>query len=257
MPIFLFFIAHWFLSLFSQTFFHHRYAAHRMFTLSPFWERFFYLFTFVTQGSSFLVPRAYAVLHRRHHVFSDTAEDPHSPHFHGDPFRMMWQTKIAYSNLVRRKDVPSPQFGANLPEWEALDRFGDSMYVRILWGTLYSCFYIYFASTFWLYLLLPVHFLMGVFHGAIVNWCGHRYGYRNFSLQDQSKNTLPVDFLMLGELFQNNHHRFPNRVRFAFRWFEFDPIYPVIRLFQVLKILRLKPAEPVSRRGRDSIAVTV
>ena len=30
------------------------------------------------------------------------------------------------------------------------------------------------------FLLLPVHFLMGPFHGAIVNWAGHKYGYRNF-----------------------------------------------------------------------------
>ncbi|HET6267738.1 MAG TPA: acyl-CoA desaturase, partial [Acidobacteriota bacterium] len=29
-----FFIGHWFLSLFCQTFFLHRYAAHRMFTMS-------------------------------------------------------------------------------------------------------------------------------------------------------------------------------------------------------------------------------
>ena len=156
---------------------------------------------------------------------------------------MMWQTKNAYSNLVTGKTVPPAQFSANLPEWPALDRLGDSMYMRILWGTLYSCFYIYFASSFWLYLLLPVHFLMGVFHGAIVNWCGHLYGYRNFSLHDRSLNTIPIDLLMLGELFQNNHHKFPTRSRFAFRWFEFDPVYPVIRLLSFLRILQLQPAK--------------
>jgi stearoyl-CoA desaturase (delta-9 desaturase) len=242
MPILLFFVAHWFLSLFSQTFFHHRYAAHKMFVLTPFWERFFYIVAFITQGSSFLVPRAYAVLHRMHHAFSDTEEDPHSPHFFKDPMRMMWQTKNAYSDLVTRKTIPPPQLSANLPEWNALDRYGDSIYTRILWGTLYSCFYIYFASSFWFYLLLPVHFLMGVFHGAIVNWCGHLYGYRNFQLNDRSRNTLPVDFLMLGELFQNNHHRFPTRSGFAFRWFEIDPVYPVIRLMHSLRILKLQPA---------------
>src|SRR5687768_5142578 len=116
MPIFIFFVAHWFLSLFSQTFFHHRYAAHKMFVMSPFWERFFYFFAFLTQGSSFLVPRAYAVLHRMHHAFSDTKDDPHSPHFFKDPMRMMWQTKNAYSDLVTGKTVPPDQFSANLPE---------------------------------------------------------------------------------------------------------------------------------------------
>ena len=45
MAIAVFFLGHWFLSLFSQTFFLHRYVAHKMFTMSKFWERFFYIFT--------------------------------------------------------------------------------------------------------------------------------------------------------------------------------------------------------------------
>ena len=68
MPIFIFLFSHWFLSLFSQTFFLHRYGAHRMFTLSRPAERMFYFLTFITQGASFLVPRAYAILHRMHHA---------------------------------------------------------------------------------------------------------------------------------------------------------------------------------------------
>ena len=113
MAILIFFRAHWFLSMFMQTFFLHRYAAHRMFALSRFAERFFYLLTFVSQGTSFLVPRAYAVLHRMHHAFSDTAQDPHSPHFFTGPLRMMWQTKLVYAALVTRNLAPAPQFGAD------------------------------------------------------------------------------------------------------------------------------------------------
>src|ERR1700738_1977805 len=75
----IFFVAHWQLSVFFQTFFLHRYGAHRMFTMSKGWERFFYLCTYVAQGSSFLSPRGYAILHRMHHAYSDTPQDPHSP----------------------------------------------------------------------------------------------------------------------------------------------------------------------------------
>jgi stearoyl-CoA desaturase (delta-9 desaturase) len=250
MTILAFFIAHWFLSLFSQTFFHHRYGAHRMFGLSHFAERAFYLVAFVTQGTSFLVPRAYAVLHRMHHAFSDTERDPHSPHYATNPLRMMWQTKLQYGGLVQRTIVPAPGLAAGVPEWEALDRFGDSMYTRFGWGLLYFWFYWEFATSPWLFLLLPVHFLMGVIHGAIVNWCGHRYGYRNFAIDDKSRNTLPIDFLMMGELYQNNHHSHPTRQKFAVRWFEFDPTYPVIWLFKQLRVIRPAPTALQTRNTR-------
>jgi stearoyl-CoA desaturase (delta-9 desaturase) len=238
MAILLFFVSHWYLSLFCQTFFLHRYGSHRMFRLSPFAERFFYLLTFISQGPSFLVPRAYAVLHRMHHAFSDTERDPHSPHFFTDPLRMMWRTKLVYAGLVERTITPMPELAANTPEWESLDRFGDSMYTRTLWAALYFCFYCRFAASAWLFALLPVHFVMGVLHGAIVNWCGHRYGYRNFAIRDKSRNTLPVDFLMMGELYQNNHHAYPSRPHFAVRRFEVDPAYPVIVALRRFGIIR-------------------
>ena len=79
MAIALFFLVHWHLSVFCQTFFLHRYGAHSQFTMGPRWQRFFYLLTYVSQGASFLHPRAYAILHRMHHAYSDTERDPHSP----------------------------------------------------------------------------------------------------------------------------------------------------------------------------------
>jgi len=58
MAVLIFLILHWYLSLFGQTFYLHRYSAHKMFTMSPFWEKYFYIFTWVTQGSSYLNARA-------------------------------------------------------------------------------------------------------------------------------------------------------------------------------------------------------
>src|SRR6185295_14734614 len=83
------------------------------------------------------------------------------------------------------------------------------------------------------------HYVMGPIHGAIVNWCGHRYGYRNFENGDDSKNTLAFDFVTLGELFQNNHHKYGMSPNFAVRRFEMDPCYQAMRLFSWLRIIDL------------------
>ena len=67
MIILAFFLAHWYLSVLMQTLFLHRYAAHQMFTMSSRWGKVFYVLTFIGQGSSFLSPRAYGIMHRLHH----------------------------------------------------------------------------------------------------------------------------------------------------------------------------------------------
>lgn len=242
MPILIFFLAHWFLSLFSQTFFLHRYSSHKMFKMSPFWERFFYFLLFISQGSSFLNPRAYAILHRMHHAYSDTVKDPHSPHFFRDVFGMMWATKNMYVAYLLHKVEPEPAFRGNYPEWSLIDRIGDNWFSRIAFGVGYTAFYLAFATHWWMFLLLPIHFLMGPVHGAIVNWCGHKYGYSNHDNDDHSKNSLPWDFLMMGELFQNNHHKRPNSPKFSSRWWEFDPTYPIMKVLHWMHIIRIRKA---------------
>jgi len=220
-----------------------------MFTMSPFWEKFFYIFTWFCQGSSYLSPRAYGILHRMHHAFSDTEKDPHSPHHADNLFTMMWKTKDIYNDYFRFKITPEERFSVGIPEWGAFDKFADSYASRIGWGTLYVIIYFLCITVFhlpythWLmYFLLPIHFLMGPVHGAIVNWSGHMYGYSNFDNNDKSKNSLVLDFLMLGELFQNNHHKLPKRANFAVKWFEFDPTYPVVKLLHFVRIIKLKEA---------------
>jgi stearoyl-CoA desaturase (Delta-9 desaturase) len=238
-----FFLVHWQVSVFCQTFFLHRYGAHRMFSMSKGWERFFHLFTYVCQGPSYLVPRGYAVLHRMHHAFSDTERDPHSPRNYPNALTMMLATKKHYDDYAYYREQPEARFDGGVPEWRALDRFSQSWVTRIAWIGAYACFYYQFATSPWQWLLLPFQCVLGPIHGAIVNWCGHRYGYSNFENGDDSKNTLPFDFVTLGELFQNNHHMFGMSPNFAARWFEVDPTYMVIRGLAAVGIIRIETSQ--------------
>jgi stearoyl-CoA desaturase (delta-9 desaturase) len=211
-----------------------------MFKMGPVSEKFFYLFLLFSQGSSFLNPRAYAILHRMHHAYSDTEKDPHSPHFFKDVFRMMIATKNMYLNYLKYKIQPEPAFQGDYPEWPLVDKIGDSWLWRLSCAAFYITFYVVFATQWWMFLLLPFHFLMGPIHGAIVNWCGHKYGYSNYDNHDHSKNSLPWDFLLMGELFQNNHHKKPNSPNFGLKWWEFDPTYPVMKTLHWMRIIRIK-----------------
>jgi len=239
MPVIIFFIAIWYLSLFAQTFFHHRYASHGAFRMSRRWEKVFFVFSYITQGSHYMSPRAYAIMHRLHHAYTDTEQDPHSPNFSSNIFSMMLRTRRIYTEIFKERIPVEEKFTKNLPEWKAMDRWANSTLSRGLWVAAYLLFFAAFATSAWQYLLLPVIAGMGAFHGAIINWFAHKFGYRNFILKNTSENLFSVDILMLGESYHNNHHKRPSAINFGVRWHELDPVYPVILLFNWLGIIQV------------------
>jgi stearoyl-CoA desaturase (delta-9 desaturase) len=243
MIILIFFIAHWYVSLFFQTFFHHRYSAHQMFTMSPAMEKVFIFLSWVTQGSSYLSPYAYGILHRLHHAYADTEKDPHSPKYDKNIWAMMWRTKVIYMDIFEGRYQVEEKFKNNVPHWPAFEEFANGWLSRIIWGVAYIAFYFFFATHWWLWLLLPIQLVMGPFHGAIINWFAHLWGSAPNKVDNTSKNLLPVDILMLGESYHNNHHAYPARANFGIKWYQFDPVYPFIKLFNWMGIIKLKTAK--------------
>jgi stearoyl-CoA desaturase (delta-9 desaturase) len=243
--ILIFFIAHWYLSLFFQTFFLHRYAAHRAFTMNKRTEKVFYVLTWIFQGSNYLSPYGYGIMHRMHHAYADTPDDPHSPKYDESIWKMMWKTKTIYSEITKKRMLVDERFTKDIPDWHSFDMFARSWGSRLMWGAFYVWIYATFATTWWLWLLLPIHFLMSPIHGAIINWFAHKYGYRNYEVGDTSRNFLPVDFLMMGESYHNNHHKYGNRANFGgVRWHEIDPTYQVIKLLNWAGIIRIQDSNP-------------
>lgn len=241
-----FFIAHWYLSLFFQTFFLHRYAAHKAFTMSPFMEKVFFVLTWVFQGSNYLSAYGYGVMHRMHHAFADTPNDPHSPKYDESIFKMMWKTKTIYSDITNRKVEVDSRFTDGVPSWPLFDKIARSWVSRVGWGAAYFMVYWSFADAWWLWLLFPAQLLLSPLHGAIINWFAHLYGYRNFEVGDTSRNFLPVDFLMMGESYHNNHHKHGSRANFGgVRWHEIDPTYQVIKLLNFVGVIKIAKQKEV------------
>lgn len=249
--ILIFFVLHWYLSLFCQTFFLHRYAAHGAFAMSKFWEKVFFFFTWLFQGPNYLSAYGYGVMHRMHHAFADTPNDPHSPKYDESLMKMMWKTKTIYSAIASKKLEVDKRFTKGVPEWPAFDKIARSWASKLMWSGLYIFFYWQFAEHWWLWLLLPVQLLMSPVHGAVINWFAHKYGYRNYEVSDTSRNFLPVDFLMLGESYHNNHHKHGSRANFGgVRWHEWDPTYFAIKVLDKLHVIRLNKNKVV-KIGRE------
>ena len=241
---------HFFISLFLHSFFLHRYGTHRQFSMSKKAERVFFILTWFFQGSSFLHPATYAKMHLEHHAHSDTKDDPHSPvnfsilkyglDFPYASVRMMLKAKKVFEEIREGKSAISSMYrDRTFPEWKTFEKFAVSNVSGLLMGLLVVLFYYFFAHG-WLWILLPISILNAPIQGGIVNWCGHMWGYRNYNLSDNSKNTWVLAPIMWGELYQNNHHQYPQSPNFGGpRWFEIDPLYPVILLFDKVKIIKI------------------
>ena len=247
MAILVFFITQWYLSIFSQTFFLHRYAAHAMFTMSKFWERFFFIFTFISQGANYLSAYGYGVMHRMHHAFADTDKDPHSPKYARNIVDMMWQTYKNYNKITYKKIDIEGRFTRNVPEWLSFDSVAGHYLMRLVWVVGYFFVYWFLATAWWQWLLFPITLAMAPVHGAIINWFAHKFGYREFDMTNTSTNFLPFDFLMMGESYHNNHHHHDKSANFGIRWHEVDLTYLIILLLDKIGVIQLKPI-PVSTK---------
>jgi len=241
MEIIVLFLVLWYGGLFFQTFFLHRYAAHQSFTMSKAAERTTFVLTWLFQGSNYLSAYGYGVMHRMHHAYADTDKDPHSPKYDENVFAMMWRTKSIYQSINRGKIEVDKKFTKNVPQWYRFDQMASSKISRIIWTALYVIFFIKFASFWWLWLFLPVIILMAPIHGVIINWYAHIYGYTNFKVSDTSKNLLPIDFLMMGEAYHNNHHKRGSKANFGgVRWHEIDPTYILMKGLDKVGVIKLK-----------------
>ncbi len=195
-----------------------------------------------------LDPKAWIVMHRMHHAFSDTARDPHAP-TKGGLLAMIIQQYYGTSHTIRGLRYADPEYTRFAGD---LDFDLHPVTKRWMWWLPYAVHAIagivLGATVGWIF---GAAYFLGIashpFQGALVNFLGHSSGARNFDTGDDSRNNLLVAWLTLGEGFQNNHHRYPRSVSFAYRRSEIDLGYAVCLALDAAGLVTIDRAQLIPK----------
>lgn len=224
------------ISMMCSTVYIHRGVTHKSLIFHPILEHVLRFLTFVLDGADV---QGWCTSHRIHHRYTDIHGDPHSPHVQG--YREVCLSNFIQSLYLRYKNTWEPEwtrtYGSGNPEdWIELHiyrpyhQYGVLILLVInlfLWGWLG------FIS--WLVIIA----WPPLFNNTFANGIGHSWGYRNYDCKDRTTNFLPIGLFMCGEELHNNHHGDPANAKLSRRWWEFDPGWAWIKLFEFLGLLTI------------------
>jgi stearoyl-CoA desaturase (Delta-9 desaturase) len=210
---------------------YHRYFSHKTYHTSRAGQFLLALWgaTAVQRG-----PLWWAYHHRHHHAHSDQPEDAHSPRLRG----FVW-SHIGW--ITSRRNFPTDYDQvrdlAKYPELVFLNRY-DSLVPALLAAGLFGLGWVLRAYAPGLHTGPWQLFVWGfcvsttlLFHAtSCINSLAHVFGRRRFQTDDDSRNSLILAFITLGEGWHNNHHRYQASVRQGFYWWEIDPTYYLLRV---------------------------
>jgi stearoyl-CoA desaturase (delta-9 desaturase) len=211
----------------------HRIYSHQCFTnLKPWLDNLLLVCgSLAGQGSSL----SWVAIHRGyHHRYSDTYKDPHTPVLKGFFYAVGGWTKNVNEDTINHKYAGSL---LKKPTHVFVHRY----YIRLLYSFMFV-----FAALDWL-LFGDLHLfaygycvalMIAVLQDNLVNYFGHapRFGYKNFSfeeIKDESTNFWPLGYFGWGQGWHQNHHMYPERFSFRYRWWEFDPCVIFIPLLKL------------------------
>jgi len=224
---------------------YHRGLAHKALALHPGLQRA------VVAGGNWLTgldPKAWVVMHRMHHAYSDTPQDPHSPVNVGILGIGMEQLRSYERVLVGllKNDPTYTHFATDLTfDLNVLNR------ARLWWApyVLHAVVGLALGATVgWAF--GGAYFLGMMSHpvqGGLVNSLGHAVGGRNFETRDNSRNNHLAAWLIFGEGFQNNHHAYPASASFSHRRQEIDLGFAACLLLEKLGLLEIDHAHLIPK----------
>lgn len=225
------------LTIISVTVYLHRHQAHRALELHPLLSHFFRFWLWLTTG---IVTKEWAAVHRKHHAKCETAEDPHSPREVGI-HKVLWQGALLYQVAARDPEV-TEKYGHGTPDdWLERNLYTRYSYAGIVLMLLVDMGLFGVAGLLiWAIQMYWIPF----FAAGVINGLGHYWGYRNYEVADASTNLLPWGILIGGEELHNNHHAYGSSAKLSSKWYEFDIGWLYIRVFEALKLARVKKVAP-------------
>jgi stearoyl-CoA desaturase (delta-9 desaturase) len=195
----------------------HRYFSHRSFEFKNDIVKWIFILLSVLSGRG--SPLGWSYLHRKHHTYSDTEKDPHSPKYLGYKI-------FGFEHYKKQEEEPMQIFLVkDLMNKEQL--FIHKWYIAILLSfivmiTIIDLELLYFV---WILPAFLVHLSQTNF-----NYFGHTRGYRNFETKDDSKNNIWLFPFILGEAWHNNHHANPKQCTTQINTLEYDPLMVFISI---------------------------
>lgn len=164
---------------------------------------------------------SWVAIHRRHHMFGDQAEDPHSPHRYGPGTTSTLKGFLwAHTGWLFATDpTDSKRFAPDLHKDEDLVRI-DRLFPLLAVTSLSLPFFIGWALSGNLVgglgaLLWAGFVRMAVLHHVTwsVNSICHLWGRTPFATHDRSTNARVLSLVSFGESWHNFHHAAPSSAR--------------------------------------------
>jgi len=221
------------ITIISVTLYLHRGQAHRGITFHPILEHFMRFWLWLTTG---MITKQWVAIHRKHHQYSDKPGDPHSPHVYG--IKNIFLRGVYYYYLAAKDSRMTLTYGRGTPD-DWIERKLYSKHSR-LGVTLMGFINLALFGPWGLLVLLVQIFWIPFWAAGVVNGLAHWWGYRNGETRDRSRNLVPIDFIVGGELLHNNHHLDPANPKMSRRWFEFDIGWMWLGIFRILRLAKLR-----------------
>jgi stearoyl-CoA desaturase (delta-9 desaturase) len=230
-------IALYYVRMFFVTGGYHRYFSHRTYRTSRPMQLFLALGAMSSSQKGVLW---WASHHRAHHKYSDQPGDVHSAlreGFFWSHLGWILSNKYEPTDNARIKDL------LKYPELVWLNRYWFIPPVALavglfLVGGWFALVWGFFVSTTLLW------------HGTFtINSLTHMIGSRRYATTDNSRNSMVLALITMGEGWHNNHHYYQRSTRQGFFWWEIDATYMVLRAFAALGLvwdLHDPPAEIVA-----------